>query len=81
VSTAIVVDNISKSYRLGELRGAGQLRDRILSLLGRGEDVEEDAQTVWALKNVAFSVERGEVVGLRAEISTGGSTKSWRSPA
>lgn len=73
MSTAIVVDNISKSYRLGEFRGAGQLRDRILSLFSRGGEVEEE-QTVWALKNVAFSVERGEVVGLVGRNGAGKST-------
>ncbi|MCE9591620.1 MAG: ABC transporter ATP-binding protein [Planctomycetes bacterium] len=79
---AIQVEGLSKRYRLGERHKTNNLREAIagaitapLRLLGgkakRGES-EEDI--LWALRDVAFSVKRGDVVGIIGKNGAGKST-------
>ena len=57
VDPAIIVEDLSKQYRLGELGGAGQFRDRILAALRREPAVlADDENIVWALRDVNFVV-------------------------
>jgi lipopolysaccharide transport system ATP-binding protein len=81
----IQVDNISKMFRLGEV-GSSTLTEDLRSILRRlsgksGSEIGENDRTsgssygsVWALQNIGFEVNRGEIVGLVGRNGAGKST-------
>jgi lipopolysaccharide transport system ATP-binding protein len=72
----IEVNDLSKCYRLGQI-GMTSLRDDIERLWRRfrhGGDRKEDARTFWALRDVSFSVQQGEVLGVIGKNGAGKST-------
>jgi len=71
----IDVQNLSKRYRLGRI-GATTLRDdmaRVWSRL-RGRAPSSDTGDFWALRDVSFSVQPGEVLGVIGRNGAGKST-------
>jgi lipopolysaccharide transport system ATP-binding protein len=82
----ISVENLSKSYRLGQI-GTGtfahdlnvwwaKLRGKPNPLLkiGQSDHGNRDGEEVWALKDVSFTVEQGEVLGIIGKNGAGKST-------
>ncbi|MDK3155369.1 ABC transporter ATP-binding protein [Kamptonema cortianum] len=80
--TVLQVENISKQYRLGSV-GAATLRDD-LARLGRclrrmiegaeAEHPEDRSDSIWALRDVGFNLQRGEVLGIIGKNGAGKST-------
>jgi lipopolysaccharide transport system ATP-binding protein len=79
MSKIITVENISKLYNIGALQQqGGSLRESVSALLRnpgswikrRGADTED----LWALQDVSFGVEQGEIVGLIGRNGAGKST-------
>lgn len=75
----ITVENLSKSYRLEAVRGHQSLRDSIaagvsapLRRLRNGK--QNSKETIWALRDVSFAVEPGEVMGIIGRNGAGKST-------
>ncbi|MDF1676652.1 MAG: ABC transporter ATP-binding protein [Vicingaceae bacterium] len=85
---AIKVENLSKQYRLGEI-GTGSLshdlnrffakirgKEDPYSIIGQTNDRTATAESdyVWALKDINFEVEQGEVLGIIGRNGAGKST-------
>jgi lipopolysaccharide transport system ATP-binding protein len=82
---AIRVQDVSKSYRLGEFNSNRTIREAIYDSLARtagrfrarlegAPRTRTAAETFWALKDVSFEVERGDVLGIMGRNGAGKST-------
>lgn len=75
--TAIQVDNISKLYHLGK-KASGSLRETISNAVtqrfSRKNSDQPDETEFWALKDVSFTVNQGDVVGIIGKNGAGKST-------
>jgi lipopolysaccharide transport system ATP-binding protein len=82
----IRVENLSKSYRLGQI-GSSTLRDDLartwaklrkqpdpLLRIGQEDQANRQGESIWALKDVSFEVELGEVLGIIGRNGAGKST-------
>lgn len=86
MAKVISVENLSKSYRLGQI-GSGTLTNDLrlwwakargkpnpLLRIGQPDNGNRDGETIWALKDVSFAVEQGEVLGIIGRNGAGKST-------
>ncbi|KIC92329.1 ABC transporter ATP-binding protein [Flavihumibacter sp. ZG627] len=75
--TVIRVENVSKKYTLGEIgsnylsKDIGRLIDNFYKRLKKEES---ETSELWALKNINFTVEQGEILGLIGSNGAGKST-------
>jgi homopolymeric O-antigen transport system ATP-binding protein len=77
MSAAIEAHELSKRYRIGQMQAAyGTLRDSLSRAAGRlvGREEEAERQEIWALRDVSFSVDQGEVLGVIGRNGAGKST-------
>jgi lipopolysaccharide transport system ATP-binding protein len=85
-NTVISVENLSKAYRLGQI-GTGTFTNDLklwwakarnkpnpLLKIGETDHGNRDGETLWALKDVSFTVEQGEVLGIIGRNGAGKST-------
>jgi lipopolysaccharide transport system ATP-binding protein len=70
---AIEVDNISKKYSLHSGPHYDTLRDRLTSILDK-DNTKKIQKEFWALRDVSFKVEPGEVLGVIGRNGAGKST-------
>jgi lipopolysaccharide transport system ATP-binding protein len=77
MATAVLVEELSKRYRIGELQAAyGTLRES-LSHAGKrltGQEHHRGYDEIWALRDVSFELEAGETLGVIGRNGAGKST-------
>jgi lipopolysaccharide transport system ATP-binding protein len=84
--TVISIEHLSKAYRLGQI-GTGTLSHDLnvwwarvrgkpnpLLRIGETDHGNRDGETLWALKDVSFKVQQGEVLGIIGRNGAGKST-------
>ena len=86
LNTVISVENINKSYQLGTI-GTGTFTNDIkvwwakrrgkpnpLTKIGEIDYGNQDGETLWALKDISFTVQQGEALGIIGRNGAGKST-------
>jgi lipopolysaccharide transport system ATP-binding protein len=70
---AIKVENLGKSYRLGTVGTRSMARD-IMGLFSGAQKEKANDNIIWALKDVDFSIKKGDAVGIVGKNGAGKST-------
>lgn len=83
----INIENLSKQYEIGSINDRGRtfreaLTDKIMipfrrvrnTFMAGASDIEAEAKSIWALKNLSLQVKRGEILGVIGRNGAGKTT-------
>lgn len=75
MQASVIVENLSKEYEIGELHRPTTLREAVVGLLRKPlAGGRKRRETIWAVKDVSFELEKGEVLGIVGRNAAGKTT-------
>jgi lipopolysaccharide transport system ATP-binding protein len=74
MTRSVDIRGLSKRYRLGRAEHHQMLRERLVEMLRRPFASASESEFIWALRDVSFSAEEGEVIGILGRNGAGKST-------
>jgi lipopolysaccharide transport system ATP-binding protein len=73
-NTVIKVENLGKKYKIGQIIKHPTLRDALSATNSLWSSNNKDNNEIWALKNISFEVNQGDIVGIIGKNGSGKST-------
>jgi len=75
MARSVLVEDVSKQYRLGQIEHKTMLREMLVGLFKSPfRRSRTPRETIWALRNIGFTIDEGEVVGIIGRNGAGKST-------
>jgi lipopolysaccharide transport system ATP-binding protein len=76
LTNTITVENLSKQFRLGQSQGGTMLREALVNLFQSAwrKSEAEERKSLWALRDINFQLQAGEVLGIVGRNGAGKST-------
>ena len=74
MTRSLEIHALSKRYWLGRTRHDRMLRERLVEIIKRPFAGVKETESIWALRDVTFDAEEGEVIGIIGRNGAGKST-------